>query len=102
MDEASPCLAVVGLLPMGSGIWVSPAFVGGGEMRAYVKAGTFEWWRTEFTLFEGNVFWRNLNIPDSWANDKGSDYSVVPAAGQKLYVKFGTPGVDANETGEVK
>lgn len=100
-DEASPALQLTAPAD-GSGIWVSPAFVGGGEMRAYVQAGTFEWWRTEFTLFEGNVFWRNLNIPDSWANDKGSDYSVVPAAGQKLYVKFGTPGVDANETGEVK
>lgn len=85
-----------------TGIWESPAFAGGGEMRAYVKVGTFEWWRTEFTLFGGSLFWRAVNIPDSWANDLGADYSVTPTAGQKLYVKFGTPGTDANETGEVK
>lgn len=85
-----------------NGIWESPAFAGGGEMRAYVKVGTYDWWRTEFTLFEGNLFWRAVNIPDSWANDLGADYSVTPTAGQKLYVKIGNPGVDANETGEVK
>lgn len=85
-----------------TGVWVSPAFAGGGEMRAYVKVGTFEWWRTEFTLFKGGLFWRAVNIPDSWAKDLGAEYSVTPTAGQKLYVKFGTPGTDANETGEVK
>lgn len=85
-----------------TGIWESPAFAGGGEMRAYVKIGTFDWWRTEFTLFKGNLFWRKVNIPDSWAKDLGAEYSVAPTAGQKLYIKFGTPGTDANETGEVK
>ena len=85
-----------------TGVWESPAFTNGAEMRAYVKVGTFEWWRTEFTLFEGNLFWRAVNIPGSWAADLGAEYSVTPAVGQKLYVKFGTPGVDANNTGEVK
>lgn len=84
------------------GVWESPAFAGGGEMRTYVKVGTFEWWRTEFTLFGGSLFWRAIDIPDSWAKNLGAEYSVTPAAGQKLYVKFGTPGVDANDTGEVK
>ncbi len=85
-----------------TGVWESPAFAGGGEMRAYVKVGTFDWWRTEFTLFEGNLFWRAVNIPENWAENVGAEYSVTPEAGQKLYVKIGNPGVDANETGEVK
>lgn len=84
------------------GVWESPAFTNGGEMRAYVKVGTFEWWRTEFTLFEGKLFWRAVNLPDGWGKDLGAEYSVTPSAGQKLYVKFGNPGVDANDTGEVK
>lgn len=85
-----------------TGEWVSPAFTGGGEMRAYVKVGTYEWWRTEFTLFEGSLYWRNVDIPENWAANVGSDYSVQVLGGQKLYIKFGTPGVDANDTGVVK
>ena len=82
--------------------WVSPEFIGGGEMRAYVKVAEFEWWRTEFTLFDGTLFWRNDNIPNSWEETMGAEYSVKPAAGQKLYLTIGTPGVDAIEKGEVK
>ena len=85
-----------------TGEWVSPAFTGGGEMRAYVKVGTYEWWRTEFTLFEGSLYWRNVDMPNNWAESVGSEYSVQVLGGQKLYVKFGTPGVDANDTGVVK
>lgn len=85
-----------------NGEWESPEFVGGGEMRAYVKVGTFEWWRTEFTLFEGNMIWRTIDIPNSWGESLGNDYSVTPSAGQKLYLKLGTPGVDAIDKGEVR
>lgn len=70
--------------------------------RAYVKVAEFEWWRTEFTLFDGTLFWRNDNIPNSWEETMGAEYSVKPAAGQKLYLTIGTPGVDAIEKGEVK
>lgn len=86
----------------GSGAFISPAFAAGGELRAYVKVGTFDWWRTEFTLFEGKLFWRTMNVTSNWADDVGPEYSVVPAAGQKLYVNFGTPGVDADDLGEIK
>lgn len=82
--------------------WVSPAFVGGGEMRAYVKVSDFEWWRTEFTIFNGEVFWRINNIVSNWEETEGAEYSVKPAAGQKLYVNFGTPGTDFIERAEVK
>ena len=85
-----------------SGVWVSPEFAGGGEMRAYTQVGTFDWWRTEFTLFDGKLFWRAVDIPNNWAENVGADYSVTPKAGQKLYLTIGTPGVDAIEKGEVK
>ncbi len=78
------------------GIWESPAFTAGGEMRAYIKVPGIDWWRTEFTLFKGNLFWRTVDIPANWAENVGSSYSVTCSEGQKLYVNF-----DAL-TGEVK
>jgi hypothetical protein len=65
-------------------------------MRAYVKVPGFDWWRTEFTLYKGNVYWRTVDIPSNWAENVGTDYSVSVTAGQKLYVDFD------NMTGEVK
>lgn len=68
--------------------WVSPAFAGGGELRAYIKIPGIEWWKTEFTLYKGSLYWRTVNIPDNWAKNVGADYSVTGATGQKLYVDF--------------
>ena len=82
--------------PDGNSVWESPAFTGGGEMRAYVKVPGFDWWRTEFTLYKGNVYWRTVDIPSNWAENVGADYSVNVSAGQKLYVDFDYM------TGEVK
>ena len=76
--------------------FVSPAFVGGGEVRAYIKVPGLDWWRTEFTLYKGSLFFRDVDIPNNWNENKGADYSVNAAAGQKLYVDFN------NNTGEVK
>lgn len=78
-----------------TGEWVSPAFGGDGELRAYIKIPGLDWWRTEFTIVEGNCFWRNDNIIDSWS-EIGEGYAVSCATGQKLYVNF-----DKN-TAEVK
>ncbi len=78
-----------------TGLWESPAADGTGELRAYVKVGTYDWWRTEYTLYNGDLYWRTTNIVDSWS-EVGDDYKVTVTAGQKLYVDF-----DAN-TGEVK
>ena len=83
-------------VPSGNSVWESPAFTGGGELRAYVKVPGFDWWRTEFTIYKGNVYWRLTNIITSWAENVGADYSVGVSAGQKLYVDFD------NMTGEVK
>ena len=75
--------------------WISPAFTAAGELRAYIKVPRLDWWRTEFTLFNGSIYWRDLNIIDSWT-EKGADYSVACSPGQKLYVDFNL------NTGEVK
>ena len=76
--------------------WESPAFTGSGELRAYIKVGSIDWYRTEFTLFKGSLFWRTMDIPSNWAENVGEAYSVPCAPGQKLYVNF-----DTNK-GEVK
>lgn len=73
-----------------SGDWVSPAFAAGSELRVAVKVGDIDWYRTEFSIYKGNVFWRKHNIIDSWAKNVGSDYSVATTPGKKLYVNFDT------------
>lgn len=78
------------------GQWESPAFTNSGELRAYIKVPGFDWWRTEFTLYKGSIYWRLVDIPSNWAENVGADYSVSCSAGQKLYVDFN------NMTGEVK
>ena len=84
------------MLPGDDNIRVSPEFTGAGEMRAYIHVPGEDWWRTEFTLFEGTLYWRTVDIPQNWKENVGEDYSVSVGAGQKLYVNF-----DRN-TGEVK
>ena len=76
--------------------FVSPAFAGSGELRAYIKIPGYEWWKTEFTLYSGNIYWRAQAVNDGWGKDVGADYSVTCAPGQKLYIDFD------NDKGEVK
>ena len=73
-----------------SGEWVSPAFTASEELRVAVKVGAIDWYRTEFTIHNGDVFWRKYNMPNNWAETMGADYSVKPAVGTKLYVNFDT------------
>lgn len=90
-----------------TGQWISPAFKQAGELRAYIKVGTYKWWRTEFTLYKGTtVYYRDFDIPSSWAQGAREkavpakpdpdNYSIQCSAGQRLYVSFDTG------TGEVK
>ncbi len=79
-----------------SGLWESSAANYSGELRAYIKVGDYDWWRTEFTLYEGELYWRLVDIADNWESNVGAEYSVQVATGQKLYVDFD------NNTGEVK
>ena len=73
-----------------NGEWVSPAFTSSEELRVAVKVGSIDWYRTEFTVYNGEVFWRKYNMPNNWAETMGADYSVKPAVGTKLYVNFDT------------
>ena len=73
-----------------SGEWVSPAFTASEELRVSVKVGSIDWYRTEFTIHNGDVFWRKYDMPNNWAETMGADYSVKPAVGTKLYVNFDT------------
>lgn len=79
-----------------NGKWESPAFLASAELRAAVKVGTLNWYRTEFTIYNGNLFWRRNNIVKSWAETEGEAYSVTTTVGQKLYIDFD------NNTAEVK
>lgn len=79
-----------------NGQWISPAFAGGGELRAYIKIPGIDWWRTEYTIYKGACYWRAIDIPSNWATNVGAEYSVQVSAGQKLYVNFDT------NTAEVK
>lgn len=73
-----------------NGEWVSPAFTASTELRVAVKVGSIDWYRTEFTVHNGEVFWRKYDMPNNWAETMGADYSVKPAVGTKLYVNFDT------------
>ena len=73
-----------------NGEWVSPAFTSSDELRVAVKVGSIDWYRTEFTVYNGEVFWRKYNMPNNWAETMGEAYSVKPAVGTKLYVNFDT------------
>ena len=79
-----------------NGKWESPAFLASAELRAAVKVGTLDWYRTEFTIYNGNLFWRRYNIVNSWAETEDEAYSVTTTVGQKLYIDFD------NNTAEVK
>lgn len=72
-----------------SGQWVSPAFVGSGELRAYIRIPSLNWYQTEFTIYNESLFWRGTyDIGQNWAESVGSAYSVSCSAGQKLYIDF--------------
>ena len=73
-----------------SGEWVSPEFTASTELRVSVKVGSLDWYSTEFTVHNGEVFWRKYDMPNTWAETMGADYSVTTAPGKKLYVNFDT------------
>ena len=69
--------------------FVSPAFAAGHAegARAYVKIDGFDWWKSEFMVFDGKLEYRGA----------GGDQDRVPVtAGQKLYINF------TNDTGRIE
>lgn len=74
---------------------------GSGELRAYIIVPGEDWWRTEFTLYQGAdkpypLYFRDFDIPGDWASsasekggkDDPDNYSVSVITGQTLKVNF--------------
>lgn len=75
------------------GEFVSPAFAGavpGGDgdgVRAYVKIPGYDWWKSEFMVFDGKIEYRSTG---------GDQARVAGKVGQQLHLNF------AKGTGEIK
>lgn len=76
------------------GDFVSPAFAvsvpgndSDGCIRAYVKIPGFDWWKSEFMIFNQKIVYRGMG---------GDQDRVGGAAGQSLYLNF------TKETGDIK
>lgn len=75
------------------GEFVSPAFTGsvpGGDgdgVRAYVKVPGYDWWKSEFIVFDGKIAYRGTD---------GDQDRVAGNIGQQLYLNFAT------DEGEIK
>ena len=74
--------------------FISPEFaasVPGGEgdgVRAYVKIPGFDWWKSEFMVYDGVIEYRGMG-PDQ--NDASSfGYRVAGKKGQRMYFNFTT------------
>lgn len=70
------------------------------ELRAYIVCpaeGASDWWRTEFTVVDGKIVWRDKehNCNNNWRDDVGEEYSIA-VAGKTLKVNFD------NNTGSVE
>ena len=67
------------------GEFVSPAFlegvVGDPGVRAHIKIDGYDWWKTEFMVFDGKIEYRG---------NGGDQERVSGDAGQKLYLNFAT------------
>lgn len=74
--------------PAGNDDWTFSDFTGSGELRAYINVPGEDWWRTEFTIYEGELFWRTMDIPDNWGANVGDAYSVTVGPGKTLKVNF--------------
>lgn len=71
------------------GNWTSPALAADGEVRLAVDCG-IDWWKTEFTLYGSDIYYRCTDIAHNWAEDLGSDYSIQGKSGGHVYLNFTT------------
>ena len=70
-----------------NGLFESPAFAKSAELRMCVSIDGFDWWKTEFMVFDGKIEFRG----------RGGDQARVNVnEGQKIYLDF------TNNTGEIK
>lgn len=87
--------------PEGKGNWTfsdwTPAAGDPAELRAFIVVPGEDWWRTEFTVVDGQIVWRDKehNCDANWRDDVGEEYSIA-VAGKTLKVNFD------NNTGSVE
>ena len=72
------------------GYWTFTDWTGSGELRAYISVAGEDWWRTEFTVVDGAIVWRDAdhNCDANWNDDVGSEYSIQVGPGKTLYVNI--------------
>ena len=72
------------------GYWTFTDWTGSGELRAYISVAGEDWWRTEFTVVDGGIVWRDAdhNCDANWNDDVGSEYSIQVGPGKTLYVNI--------------
>jgi hypothetical protein len=78
--------------PAAKGDFTFDAWSGTGELRAFIEVPGEDWWRTEFTVYGGAIFWRDAEheVNSNWNDDVGAEYSVQAAPGHTLKVNFDT------------
>lgn len=81
-----------------TGDWTFDGFTASGELRMYIVVPGSDWWRTEFTIQKstGSIYYRNIDIPNNWAESMGDDYSWTVGAGNtvKVSIDKGTGSVE--------
>lgn len=70
------------------GEFVSPALSAAGEVRMTTKIDGYQWWQLEFTLKDGNIFYRENNAVNNGWGDIGSEYVISASPNQKIKLNF--------------
>lgn len=72
------------------GDWTFSNFTASGELRVNVVVPDLDWWHTEFTIqkSDNTIFYRAVDLPNSWAETMGEGYSVTAEPGKTLKVNF--------------
>ena len=82
------------------GVFTSPALAGAGEVRMCINPNPQwggDWWSHEFTLYNGtDIFYRDKDIPNNWAETYGAEYSLQGSPGKVITLDF------INGKGEMK
>lgn len=71
-----------------NGEFVSPALSAAGEVRMTTKIDGYQWWQLEFTLKDGNIFYRENNAVNNGWGDIGSEYVISASPNQKIKLNF--------------
>lgn len=70
------------------GEFVSPALSAAGEVRMTTEIEGYPWWQLEFTLKDGNIFYRENNAVNNGWGDIGNEYIISASPNQKIKLNF--------------